>query len=219
MIKPYYSEPNITIYNGDCLEVMKEFDDNSIDHVLIDPPYGKYKSFENDNLNDVLLYAFLKKISKQLHRICKFNLCIDTAKDKLPLFLRAFENFNYEYPVILHETNGMRNGKVGFNNYGLILWFTKEKTKINRYRDVFSEPIISNKKDFSHPSPKNIKHYSRVVAMFSNKNDIVLDCFLGSGTTAVACKDLGRKCIGIEISKKYCDIAIKRLAQEVFNFD
>jgi len=48
---------------------------------------------------------------------------------------------------------------------------------------------------------------------------MVLDPFLGSGTTARACKDLGRKCIGIEISKKYCDIAIKRLGQEVFNFE
>jgi len=181
--------------------------------VLTDPPYGKNKDFENDNLSDKELLVFLKTISTELKRIVKYNLCIDTPKDKLPLFLEAFSDFKYEYPVILYETNGMRNGKVGFNNYGLILWFTKEKRKINRYRDVIPAPLENTKKLFSHPSPKNIRHYSKIVEMFSNKEDVVLDLFMGSGTTAVACKKLKRNYVGIELNPEYCKIAEKRIRE------
>ena len=66
---------------------------------------------------------------------------------------------------------------------------------------------------------KPLKIIEDLIQVHSNENDTILDPFLGSGTTARACKDLGRKCIGIEISKKYCYIAIKRLGQEVFNFE
>lgn len=199
------------IYCGDNLTLIKQLDDNSIDTILTDPPYGVGKSFKNDNLSDENLYKYLSNLSKEFKRVCKYNLLIDAPKNKLPLFLNAFGEWNYEYLIVLHETNGMRNGKVGFNNCGIALWFTNNKRKINRYRDVLSESIINNKKEFSHPSPKNIKHYSKLVQMFSDENDIILDPFMGSGTTAIACLQLERNFIGFELSQEYCDIADERL--------
>jgi DNA modification methylase len=200
---------------GDCFEVMKDIPDKSIDLVLTDPPYGIGKDFENDNLSDIDLQHLLTDVAWELKRICKYNLLIDTPKNKIPLFIRAFNMWNYEYIVILHETNGMRNGKVGFNNCGIILWFSNEKRKINRYKDVISESLTNTKKEFSHPSPKNPKHYKRLIEMFSNENDLILDPFMGSGTTCVAAKKLKRNFIGIEISPKYCEIARQRLRQEI----
>jgi site-specific DNA-methyltransferase (adenine-specific) len=70
-----------------------------------------------------------------------------------------------------------------------------------------------------HPTQKPLKLINRLVAHFSmNANEIILDPYLGSGTTAVAAKELGRKFIGIEISETYCQIAVKRLRQGVLNF-
>jgi len=67
----------------------------------------------------------------------------------------------------------------------------------------------------THPCPRNRVHMERLLAKYSCENWTVLDPFMGSGTTLVAAKNLGRKCIGIEISEEYCAIAVKRLAQEV----
>ena len=66
-----------------------------------------------------------------------------------------------------------------------------------------------------HPAQKPVELFKSILTDYSKETDTILDPFLGSGTTARAAKDLGRKWIGIEISKKYCDIAVKRLGQEV----
>lgn len=200
---------------GDCLEVMKEMSDKCVDLVLTDPPHGKDKKFRGDDFSDWDLYQYLFPVFRQLERITKYHILVDTPKDKVPLFIKLMRTFNYEYPIILHETNSMRNGKVGFSNYGLIIWYCNKKKSINRYKDVISAPIENTKTHFKHPSPKNIYHYSRLIRMFSNKRDIILDPFLGSGTTTEACKRLGRNFIGIEINPDYCKIAEERLAQGV----
>jgi len=66
-----------------------------------------------------------------------------------------------------------------------------------------------------HPTPKPLKLMKKMIELFSNKNEIVLDPFMGSGTTLRAAKDLNRKAIGIEIEEKYCELAAMRLKQEV----
>lgn len=68
----------------------------------------------------------------------------------------------------------------------------------------------------THPCPRNLKHVQWLVEKFTRPGQIVLDPFFGSGTTGVACKELGRRFIGIEIEAKWCEIARRRLRQEVF---
>ena len=71
-----------------------------------------------------------------------------------------------------------------------------------------------NKRDkdkFAHPTIKPIELVKRHLLHTTQPNDIVLDCFMGSGTTCVACKDIGRRYIGFEIEKKWYDIAVNRL--------
>ena len=70
----------------------------------------------------------------------------------------------------------------------------------------------------NHPAEKDPDMAQQLIRWCSDENDIILDPFLGSGTTAVAAKELGRKFIGIEISEEYCKIAVKRLRQGVLNF-
>lgn len=68
-----------------------------------------------------------------------------------------------------------------------------------------------------HPTQKPLKLIREIIKDYTQNGEIILDAFMGSGTTAVACKQLGRKFIGFEISPEYCKIANKRLAQEVLN--
>jgi site-specific DNA-methyltransferase (adenine-specific) len=89
--------------------------------------------------------------------------------------------------------------------------------------ELSSDRVPSSVQDFNtetglHPTQKPEKLFSYLCATYSNPRDIVLDPFCGSGTTLKAAKALGRKAIGIEIEEKYCEIAAKRLSQEVFHF-
>ena len=84
---------------------------------------------------------------------------------------------------------------------------------LKNYTDVWTFNIIGGKESVEHPTQKPIKIIQRIINTSSKENDLILDCFMGSGTTAVACKELGRNFIGFEISKEYCEIAEKRLSK------
>ena len=88
----------------------------------------------------------------------------------------------------------------------------KETENYDDRKTWYIAPInVKDKCLYDHPTIKPIELVKRLVRNHSKENDIVLDCFLGSGTTAVACKELNRKYIGIEIDKEYYDIAVNRL--------
>jgi DNA modification methylase len=81
--------------------------------------------------------------------------------------------------------------------------------------NYFISPNASAYKETEHPTEKPVKLLKHLVEVNSNKGDVVLDCFMGSGTTAVACKELNRNFIGIEIEKKYFDIVKRRIDQTI----
>ncbi|PIN91009.1 hypothetical protein COU57_02270 [Candidatus Pacearchaeota archaeon CG10_big_fil_rev_8_21_14_0_10_32_14] len=85
--------------------------------------------------------------------------------------------------------------------------------KVDNCNDVWLD-IKSEKKRLGHPTQKPVKLFKRIITASSNEGDLVLDCFVGSGTTAVACKQLGRKFICSDINSDYVKIANKRLCQE-----
>ena len=100
-----------------------------------------------------------------------------------------------------------------------------------RYRQLFADCVLDDrpfvmlqehggihKEPRWHPTQKPVRLMRELVGLFSSPGQVVLDPFMGSGTTLVAAKKLGRKAIGIEIEEKYCEIAAKRLSQEVFDF-
>jgi len=226
-IEPYYRDwqSDIVIYNADCRDILPLIPDKSIDLVLTDPPYGidyqsnmrvaskQFSKINGDNSDITVLYPPLfEKLNDDKIAIifCSFK---NYARDYIALSQFDIKNCivwfkggggigdlthslltDYELAIIAHKGNGIIRGK----RDGSVWWSNK----------VPPSAMV-------HPTEKPIDIIGRLVNTFSDAGDIVLDPFLGSGTTAVACKVLGRKCIGIEIEEKYCSIAKKRLAQGV----
>ncbi len=199
-MKPYYEEENITIYNGDCLEVMEIIPDKGVDFAFADPPYGINKA-EWD-------FIYPIGFEKELLRISQKGIAITCGQENIGCCINELGN-DYEGVLAARNKNGMTYNKIGFGNWIPVVL----AGDIKRGQDFFEFVIREHKN--KHPSQKPIQFMLKLIQRFTDEGDTILDPFLGSGTTARACKDLGRKCIGIEISQEYCDIAVKRLGQEV----
>ena len=201
------------------LEAMKEIPDESIDLILTDAPYtpNKNKNF-NSNFEIKTDDEYKKWLSiriKEMYRILKKDsfLLSDFFRPKLPLYIEVFsEYFNYYDELTAYVINSMANCAFGLDLFTPSLVFRKGNAKVkSRYMNVIKVVRMGNEPKYRHPTQKYLYVYKSYIRMLSNENDIVLDPFLGSGTTAVACKELGRKFIGIEISPDYCKVAEERL--------
>ena len=221
------------LYNGDCLEVLKNIADKSIDLVVCDPPYEiktmkgggimgkrKYKdeiSFMIDGFSEEVLNLLCKKMKK-------INIYIYCSKLQVPKLLNYFINKKCNFEILAyHKTNPTPLcGNTYLPDTEYIIFarekgvkiYGEYKTKFKYYIDKVNK---SDKKKYKHPSCKPIPLLKRHIINSSNENDIILDCFMGSGSTGVACMNTNRKFIGIELDKNYFDIASKRIEEAFFN--
>jgi DNA modification methylase len=203
MIKPYYEKDGITIYNCDCRLILPELD--KVDLMLTDPPYG-IKANAHSSIRDNPKWVDSKwDYERQTEGVL---LAINNA------FYSAVFGGNY-YTDILPVSSGWLawlkpEASTGFSLADMELCWTSlniaARTKTFPRRD-----------GNVHPTQKPVSVMAWVISFFPDCQSI-LDPFMGSGTTLVAAKNLGRKAIGIEIEEKYCEIAVKRLAQEVMRF-
>jgi site-specific DNA-methyltransferase (adenine-specific) len=227
MITPYYEEQGITIYNGDCLDVMKELEPKSIDLILTDPPYGmeyvsgwrkeKYSSMHNDNSLEWLaesfaLMAILAKDNTHLYSFCSWH--------NVDIFKRAIQEFYKIKNILIGIKNNHGSGDLEGSyapKYEMCFFGQNGRRLLNgeRLPDILEFERTGNN---FHPTEKPLDLIALFIDKSSNDFELILDPFMGSGTTLVAAKKLNRRAIGIEINKKYCDIAIERLSQhELFS--
>lgn len=206
-----------------------------IDLILIDPPYvikslhktqnaknfslrinkkiDEIKSFSNGF--DFKIFDYFKKLQTATNIIifCNKTLLID--------LIRYFKDEQYLYEILIwHKTNPtpMINNTF-LPDIEYILYVRDKKVKLyggyNERIKVFSLPAnINDKKQYKHPTIKPIEILNNLIKFSTKENDVVLDCFMGSGSTGVACKRNKRKFIGIEKDPKWYDIAKKRLNDE-----
>ena len=239
------------VIQGDCLEVMKEISDKSIDMILCDLPYGttackwdtiipfeplwkQYKRIIKDNGAIVLTASqpFTSALVMSNPKMFKHEWIWE--KQKASNFMAV----KYQ-PAKYHE-NILVFGK-GKVKYNPIKWLIEEdkrdkrkiindpitnkdchlgKIKRTRSKDDgtrYPKSIIKVNKSINknvHPTQKPLALFEYLTKTYTNEGDLVLDNCLGSGTTAVACQNLKRNFIGIEISEKYCKIARDRLRQQ-----
>jgi site-specific DNA-methyltransferase (adenine-specific) len=201
---------NAELWCGDALEVIPLLP--AVDAVITDPPFNAGKAIANDNLDPKAWRAFCNRLALALWSNGAPNVLVETGKDDATMRQELERWLPYRYAVALNYTNSMRNGAVGYANFGLVYWFGEGKCH-ERYMDRIDAALISNKDEFEHPTPKMVSHYARLVAMFSQKGGTVLDPFAGSGTTGVAAVQSGRRFIGIELSREHFDTACERISR------
>ena len=194
---------------------MQEMPDKSVDLVLTDPPYGlgfPYPSFEDTQEN---LKSLLDAAVPEIIRIGK-RVAITPGITNISLYPKPDWILNCSW-----NTTGSR-GHCGYNQWMPVLFYGKDLDGIGKINGVLkSDSLFINGGGFVgfqrgdlenlHVCPKPVGIIKWLVARLSNPQDIVLDPFMGSGTTCVACKKLGRNFIGIEKEPAYVAIAEKRL--------
>jgi site-specific DNA-methyltransferase (adenine-specific) len=225
-VKPYYSDSRVSIYHGDCREVLPYI--GQVDVTITDPPYGEiiHKGALGDGGRSVLVNfppitaddflmscgVLVQKSLRWVMMTCDWRhaaiaedrglpvvrLGVWIKPNGAPQFTGDRPGTGWEAVLLLH-----REGKKYWNGGG--------------HHAVWTTPKLSR---VLHPTEKPISLLKTWVKQFSDEGETILDPYMGVGTTLRAAKDLGRKAIGIEINEKYCEIAAKRLeAPRNFKFN
>lgn len=210
MIKPYYQDDHCTIYHGDCREVLPSL--GPVDLVLTDPPYG-LTDWNNRGTNSG--GPFDSEATQRWDvRPSAETIALVLAAGKMAIFwggnhLADTLGASKQFFVWDKGIRGMH-----FNDCELA-WCSEFRQACR----VFNFPAARNNQK-QHPTQKPVELFTWCIYMAdkAQRCKTILDPFMGSGTTLRAAKDLGRKAIGIELEEKYCEIAAKRLRQEVLPF-
>ena len=195
---------------GDCLELMKEIPDNSIDLIVTDPPYGKKADKGTNGFGNSKNRRYQGGWDNQRPDKQAFDEMFRISKN---LIIFGANYFCDMLPFSNHWIFWDKKGDISFKNPfadGELIYttFTSPIKKV-----VFKQQgFITDSKDKRyHPTQKPSELIQMLIEQYSKEGDIVLDPFLGSGTTAVACVNTNRHYIGFELDPQYYDIACKRL--------
>ncbi len=236
----FYDESGITLYCGDCRQVLPHVE---CEVLITDPDYGVGIDFSKPRQNGQRGHSMLGRSLGATALSPEQAIELAFSALRLPLILRGYavvfwaaewwrlnvfglraqqEGWNVRHLGIWYKPNGS-----GVSGHGIArrwepwFWLHREKSKregewgyLPDCIDV-SRVMQHMREGVDHPTQKPEELLRRLIRFFSICNDRILDPFAGSGTTLVAAKNLRRRAIGIEIEPKYCEIAVKRLRQEV----
>lgn len=225
MPNPYYQDSSVTIYHGDCADILPAI---IADLVITDPPWGvnliakQHKWFVQSGTgyspNFIDDGDFIRTVVVPVVDVCR------TMFDRVVVCSGTTNCFSYPQPDdigCVYNSSGTGSGKWGFKCCTPILFYGPDPflaDGMGRRPNSWQQPANDYSEDNGHPCPKPLGLMNWLVTRTSRKGETILDPFMGSGTTLRAAKDLGRKAIGIEIEERYCEIAAKRMAQEVLQF-
>ena len=204
---------------GDALQLIKELSDNSIDITFTSPPYNRKRNdkydFYDDNIVD--FYEFLTTITDELLRVTKRYVMINIQKtyyNKVDVFKYIGKYATDILDIVIWEKSNPRpciDNSIT-NAYEFFIILGKEPFRANsHYVKNHITTSINNNMPNEHRAVMRTDVCQWFIENFTNENEVILDPFMGSGTTAVVCKSLNRNYIGFEISEKYCEYARERV--------
>lgn len=232
------------LYNDDCFKVLKTLPDHFVDLVVTDPPYEVSTTNGGGSINNVMKMSKslkqlddadiskgynIREVGKELVRVMKnINLYIWCNKVQIPDYFNYYVNeLGCKFEIICwHKTNALPTYKNKYlSDTEYCLYFrkggycdpsqTEEEERYENAKTFYIAPLnAKDKKLWKHPTIKPLDITQKFIKNSSKKGDIILDCFMGSGTTGVACKNLGRDFIGIELNRDYYKIALERIGEK-----
>lgn len=209
---------DIKLIHGDCLEVMETIPDKSVDLILADPPYNAKNIGPNHRIYSSEGSGKMQLPLQEYIKFCSDWFSIAKQKAKNIVFTPGIANICY-YPqpywvVCWHKPAAVSFNRMGgFNAWEPIFIYGAPAKGKYLGQDYIQINTLNFKKGIekNHPCPKNLELITWIIDKFSNEKGTVLDCFMGSGTTGVACHKLNRNFIGIEINPKYYQLSKKRI--------
>jgi len=216
-IKPYYEKDGIVIYHGDCREILPELPRDA--SVLTDPPYNVGLAYcEGDKRKDYSEWC------RTWFELCPRPIVFSPGTVNLSMWLAI------ELPTWVcawFKPNQCSPSSIGgFNVWEPILVYGKPKQRVGH--DAWQDYISTAQRTgagagagagpIPHPCPKDLPSWERIMLRFFTEQELIIDPFLGSGTTLMAAKRHGRKAIGIEKEEQFCELSALRLSQEIMDF-
>lgn len=224
---------NYKTYNSDCIIGMQELQNETVDALITDPPYNIARDNNFDTMGRAGIdfgkwdkgFDLVSWISFAIDKVKKGgNVIIFTDWKSTTPIIEELEKNNCEVKdmIRIEKSNPMpRNRDRRFiTDYEIAIWSVKkgDKWTFNRKSETYERPLIktrvtpkSEKVGKGHPTQKNIETMEWIIERLTNEQDVVLDPFMGSGTTGVACQKSNRRFIGYELDVDYYAMAKNRL--------
>jgi len=222
------------LYNGDCLEVMDELIEQGVkvDAIITDPPYNISKKNNFHTMKgrvgidfgewdkDFDLFSWMDKGFELLDK--NGSMFIFNDWRNLGDISRYGESLGMDikdcFRWVKSSPMPRNRDRRYITDFEMAVWLVKKKSKwvFNRQDEKYERPEykcnrVSGKEKTKHTTQKPVSLMEHIVKIHTNEGDLVLDPFMGSGSTGVACKNTNRDFIGIELDKDYFDIAKERI--------
>lgn len=242
-MKPYYEDARVTLFHGDCVEVMAELADQSVGAVLTDPPYSSGGRRENarsirksmtrtveddawirgDGMSTNGFVYLLRLCGVQWRRLLVPGGHVLSFIDwRMAAHLAAaLETADLrQHPILVWDKAKIGMGAIFRNQHEFIVHMTAGNPLAPQRRDVPNVLRFPSVRDGDHPTEKPDALLQTLLSVVTPPGGIVLDPFTGSGSTLQAARALGLPSIGIEADERFCEVAAKRLSQDdLFSMD
>ncbi len=230
-MKPYYEENGVTVYHADARDVVGLLP--KADLLVTDPPYLQSKSGagligRRDTYKQIQALSDFDPdwLCSQLSTVCKFaHGYIFCSKNLLVPYISFAESHGWGWDVLVYAKNNplpAKNNKYLTDAEFIVFFREAGKCYFNNdapYENYFKVKRVNcSPSEFGHPTEKEIAVIKSMIQLSTKPDDLVLDLYGGSGTTARAAKDLGRRCVIVEIEERYCETIAERMSQEVLQF-
>lgn len=220
----------VDLYLGDCREILPTL--GRVDHIITDPPYeqisqdriGGIKRNDGGKVTEKITFAGIdlirEEFAEMVPAMCAGWLLLFCTAEGVAPWRDAIEaaKLKYKTPMIWVKPDAMPkfNGQgpaLGYENI-VTAWCGSGHSRWNGggKRGVFSWPTNGPTREGTHPTEKPIGLMSELVSLFTEASDLVVDPFMGSGTTGVSAVRLGRRFVGVEQNPIYFDVAVRRIS-------